>query len=154
MSEEESENTFAWMLKITWKPFLFFLLYELSAALLPAKPSLLYFKWKHGHLLLAGCCSVVKSCLTLRNPGDCSTPGFPVLHHLLELAQTHVHWVSAAIQSSCPLSSPSPPALNLSQHQGVFQWVSSSHQVLKPLEFQFQSQSFQWISGQISFRID
>ena len=76
---------------------------------------------------------------------DCSTPGFPVLHHLPELAQTHVHRVGDAIQASHPLSSPSPPALSLSQHQGLFQWVSSSHQVAKILEFQLQLQSFQWI---------
>ena len=76
---------------------------------------------------------------------DCSTPGFPVHHQLLEFAQTHVHWVSDAIQPSHPLSSPFPPALNLSQHQGLFQWVSSSHQVAKVLEFQLQHQSFQWI---------
>ena len=75
---------------------------------------------------------------------DCSTPGFPVHHQLLELTQTHVHWVSDAIQPSHPLSSPSPPTLNLSQHWGLFQWVSSSHQVAKVLEFQLQHQSFQW----------
>ena len=75
---------------------------------------------------------------------DCSTPGFPVLHHLLELAQTHICWVSDAIQPSCPLSSASPPACSLSQHQGLFKWVSSSHQVAKILEFQLQHQSFQW----------
>ena len=62
---------------------------------------------------------------------DCSMPGFPVHHHLMEFAQTHVHQVSDAIQPSHPLSSPSPPAFNLSQHQGLFQWVSSSHQVAK-----------------------
>ena len=62
------------------------------------------------------------------DPMDCSTPGFPVHHQLPELAQTHIHWVSDAIQSSHPLSSPSPPAFNLSQHQSLFQWVSSSHQ--------------------------
>ena len=62
-------------------------------------------------------CSVVQSCVTLWDPKDCSTPGFPVLHHLLELSQTHVHWVGDAIQPSRPLSSPSPPAFNLSQHQ-------------------------------------
>ena len=84
--------------------------------------------------------SVTQSCLSLC---DCSTPGLPVHHQLPELAQTHVHWVSDAIQSSHPLSSPSPPALNLSQHQGLFQWVSSSHQVTKVLEFQLQHQSFQ-----------
>ena len=76
---------------------------------------------------------------------DCSMPGFPVLHQLLELAQTHVHRVGDAIQPSHPLSSPSPPALNLSQHQGLFQGVSSSHQVAKVLELQLQHQSFQWI---------
>ena len=84
--------------------------------------------------------SVTQSCLTLC---DCSTPGLPVHHQLPELAQTHVHWVSDAIQPSHPLSSPYPPALNLSQHQGLFQWVSSSHQVTKVLEFQLQHQSFQ-----------
>ena len=65
-------------------------------------------------------------------------------HQLLELTQTHVHWVGDAIQPSQPPSSPSPPALNLSQHQGLFQWVSSSHEVAKVLEFQLQHQSFQW----------
>ena len=73
-----------------------------------------------------------------------STPGLPVHHHLPESTQTHVHWVDDAIQPSHPLSSPSPPALNLSQHQGLFKWVSSSHQVAKVLEFQLQHQSFQW----------
>ena len=67
------------------------------------------------------CCSVAKSCLTLCDPMDCSTPFFPVLHYLLELAQIHVHQVGDAIQPSRPLSSPSPPALSLSQHQGLFQ---------------------------------
>ena len=73
------------------------------------------------------------------------TDGFPVHHQLLELAQTHIHWVSDAIQPSHPLLSPSLPAFNLSQHQGPLQWVSSSHQVAKVLEFQLQHQSFQWI---------
>ena len=72
-------------------------------------------------------------------PMDCSTPGFPVHHQLLELAQTHVHRVSDAIQPSHPLSSPSPPAPNPSQPQRLFQWVSSSHQVAKVLELQLQS---------------
>ena len=72
-------------------------------------------------------------------------PGFPVHYQLPELAQTHVHQVSDAIQSSHPLSSPSPPAFNLSQHQVLFQWVSSSHQVAKVWVFQLQHQSFQWI---------
>ena len=81
------------------------------------------------------------------DPMDCSTPGLPVLHHLTELAQTHVHWVCDAIQPSHPMSSPSPPAFNLFQHQGLFQWVSSSHQVAKVLELQLQPQSFKWIFG-------
>ena len=95
--------------------------------------------------------SVAQSCPTVCNPMDFSTLGFPVHHQLPELAQTHVQWVSDAIHPSHPLSSPSPPAFNLSQHQGLFQWVSSSHQVAKGLEFQLQHQSFQWI---ISFRMD
>ena len=86
---------------------------------------------------------------------DYSTPGLPVHHQPLELTQTHVHWVGDAIQPSHPLSSPSPPAFNLSQHQGLFKWVSSSHQVAKVLEFQLQHQSFQWIFRTlISFRMD
>ena len=89
--------------------------------------------------------SVAQSCLTLCDPMDCSTPGFPVHHQFLELAQTHDHRVSDAIQPSLPLSSPSLPAFNLSQHQGLFQWVTSSNQVAKVLEFQLQHQSFQWI---------
>ena len=79
----------------------------------------------------------------LCNPMDCSTPGFRVHHQLLELAQTHVYPVGDAIQPSHPLSSPSPPAFNLSQHQGLFQGVSSLHQVAKVLEFQLQHHSFQ-----------
>ena len=70
-------------------------------------------------------------------------PGSPVLHHLLELAETHVHQVGDAIQPSRPLSFPSPPAFSLSQHQGLFQGVNSSHQVAKVLEIQLQHQSFQ-----------
>ena len=85
------------------------------------------------------------SCVLLFcDPMDCSTQGLPVHHQLPEFTQTHVHWVGDAIQPSHPLSSPSPPALNLSQHQGLFKWVSSSHQVTKVLEFQLQHQSFQW----------
>ena len=78
-------------------------------------------------------------------PMDCSMPGFPALHHLPEPAQTHVHWVSDLIQPSHLLSSPSPPALCLSQHQDLFQGVSSSQQVAKLLKFLVQHQSFQWI---------
>ena len=72
----------------------------------------------------------------LCDPMDCCSPGLSVHHQLLESTQTHVHWVGDAIQPSHPLSSPSPPALNLSQHQGLFKWVSSSHQMAKVLEFQ------------------
>ena len=78
---------------------------------------------------------------------DCSMPGFPVYHQLPEFTQTYVHWVSDGIQPSHPLSSPSPPALNLSKHQGLFKWVSCSCQVAKVLEFQLQHQSFQWTPG-------
>ena len=87
--------------------------------------------------------SVAQSYPTLCNSMDCSMPGFPVHHQLLELAQTLVHWVGDVIQPSYPLLSPSPSAFNLSQHKGLFQWVSSSHQVAKVLEFQLQHQSFQ-----------
>ena len=89
--------------------------------------------------------SITQSCPTLGDPMDCSTPGFPVNHQLPELAQTHIHQVCDAIQPSHPLLSASHPAVNLSQHQGLFQWVSSSHQVAKVLELQLQHQSFQWI---------
>ena len=76
---------------------------------------------------------------------DCCTPGFPVLHQLPELTQTHVHWASDAIQPSHPLWFPSPPTFDLSQHLGLIKWVTSLHQVAKVLEFQLQHQSFQWI---------
>ena len=89
--------------------------------------------------------SVAQLCSTLWDPMDCSTPGLPVHRHLLAFTQTHVHCVGDAIQPSHPLSSPSPPSVNLSQHQGFFQWGSSLHQVAKVLEFQLQHQSFQWI---------
>ena len=100
--------------------------------------------------------SVAQSRLTLCNPVDCSMPGFPLHHHLLEFTQTHVHWVGDAMQPSHPLLSPSPPAFNLSQHQGLFKWVSSSHQVAKVLEFQLQYQSFQdvYIFLQLCFSKD
>ena len=100
------------------------------------KPILFFF--------LSCCCSFAQSCPTLCDPMDCSTPGFPVLNSLPEFAQTHVHWVSDAIQPSHPLSPPSP-AFNFPQHQGLFQWVSSSPQVAKVLELQLWHQSFQWI---------
>ena len=80
--------------------------------------------------------SVAQSCPTLFDPMNCSTPGLPVHHQLLEFTETHVHQVSDAIQPSHPLSSPSPPAPNPSQHQSLFQLVNSSHEVAKVLEFQ------------------
>ena len=85
---------------------------------------------------------------------DCSTPVFPVHHQLPELTQINVHQVSDAIQPSHPLSSPSPPAFNLSQHQDLFQWVGSSHQVAKVLEFQLQHQPSNEHPGLISLRMD
>ena len=89
--------------------------------------------------------SVAQSCLTLCNLMNHGTPGLPVHYQLLESTQTHVHRVNDAIQPSHPLSSPSAAALNLYQHQGLFQWASSSHQVAKVLEFQLQHKSFQWM---------
>jgi len=90
--------------------------------------------------------SVTQLCLTLWDSVNHSTPGLTVHHQLPEFIKTHVHWIGDAIQPSHPLSSPSPPAFNLSQHHGLFQWVSSSHQVAKVLEFQLQHQSFQFTS--------
>ena len=99
-------------------------------------------------------CLVSQSCPTLCNPMDCSTPAFLVFHYLSEFAQTHAHWISDAIQPSHPLSSPSPPDFNLSQHQGLFQWVGSLHQVAKYWSFSFNISSSNEYSGLISFRID
>ena len=93
--------------------------------------------------------SVTQSCLTLCNPMNRSPPSLPIHQQLPEFTQTHVHWVGDAIQLSHLLSSPSPPALSLSQHQGLSKWVSSSHQLAKVLEFPLQHQSFQW-----TFRTD
>ena len=92
-------------------------------------------------------CLVVSD--SLQPHGLHSTPGFPVFHYLLVFAQIHVHWVDDAVQPSHPLSPPSPPALNLCQHQGLFQGVGSSLKMAKVLELQLQHQSFQWI-----FRVD
>ena len=98
--------------------------------------------------VMSDSCSVVSDsvqlCPTLCDSKYCSMPGFPVYHQLPEFTQTHVHWVGDAIQPSHPLLSPFPPAFNLSQHQGLFKWVSSSHQVAKVLELQLQHQPFQW----------
>ena len=94
------------------------------------------------------CCSVPQLCLILCDLVDCSMPGFSVLHHLPDVAQTHAHWVGDAIQPSRPLLSPSPPAFNISQHQGLF-WVGSLHQLAEVLELPLQHQSFHWI-----FKVD
>ena len=87
---------------------------------------------------------VTQSCPTLCVPMNCSMPGLPVHHQRPESTQTHVHWVGDVTQPSHPLSSPSPPAFDLSQHQGLFQWVNFSHEVAKVLGLQLQHQSFQW----------
>ena len=97
--------------------------------------------------------SVTQSCPTLWDPMNHSTPSLPVHHQLLEFTQTHVHWVSDAIQPSYPLPSPSPLAFNLSQHQGLFKWVSSLHQVAKVLEFQLSISPSNEYSGLISFEV-
>ena len=108
-----------------------------------------HHQYHHDHHHQYCCCLVAKLCSTLCDPVDCSMPDVSVLLCLLEFAQTHVYCVSNAIKSSHPLLPPSPPALNLSQHQGLFQWVSCLHQVAKIMELQIQHQSFQWI-----FRVD
>ena len=119
--------------------------------------------WRHtsipapspNHLFLLPPSLQSLSCVRLfATPWTAARQGFPVHHQLQKLAQTHVHRVGDAIQQFHPLLSPSPPALNLSQHQGLFQWVSSSHQVAKVLEFQLQHQSFNEHSGLIYFRIE
>ena len=111
--------------------------------------------WVEQYLLKSiCCCSVTQLCPTLWDPMDCSTPGFPVLHHLPEFTQTHVHWVSDAIQPSHLPPSPSPPAFTLSQHQNLFHWVGSCYHVAKVLELQLQHQSFNEYSRLISFRMD
>ena len=99
-------------------------------------------------------CSFAKLCPTLFNPMDCSKPDFPVHHCLPEFVQTLSHWVSDSIQPSCPLSSLSPPAFNLSQHQSLFQWVSALHQVAKYWNFSSHISPSNKYSGWISFRID
>ena len=98
--------------------------------------------------------SVAQSCPTLCDPMNRSTPGLPVHHQLPESTQTHVHRVSDAIQPSHRLSSPSPPALNLSQHQGLFQWVSRSHQVAEVWSFSFNISPSNEHPGLTSFRMD
>ena len=99
--------------------------------------------------------SVAQSCLTLCNPMDCSTSGLPVHYQLPEFTQTHVHWVGEAIQPSHPLPFPSPPTFTFPQHQGLFKWVTSLHQVAKVLEFHLQHRSLQWIlSGTVEYWVE
>ena len=109
-----------------------------------SNPSLLHCRWFFT-IWAIWKFQFTQSWKTLCDPTDCSMLGFPIHHQLPKLTQTHVHRVSEAIQPSHPLSSPSPLAFNISQHQGLFQWVSSLHQVAKILEFQLQHQFFQWI---------
>ena len=113
-----------------------------------------YYKLPHYTLQVSSVqfISVTQSCPTLCDPMDCSTPVFPVRHQLHELAQTHVHWVDDTIQPSHPLLSPSSPAFTLSQHGGLFQWVSSSHQVA--WSFSFNISPSNEYSGLHSFRSD
>ena len=103
--------------------------------------------WLSSSSFLIVLSSVAQSCPTLCDPMNRSTPGLPVHHRLPEFTQIRVHWVGDAIKPSHPLSSPSPPAPNPSQCQDLFQWVNSSHEVAKVLEFQLQHQSFQWTPG-------
>ena len=154
---------------LNWQTLLFWWLHFNTWTLSPRVPSVPrksvnLFQWRHfptlttpeisqmlvptslRKLMMLWFSSVTQSCPTLCDPMDCSMPGFPVHYQLLKLAQAHVHRVSDATQPSHPLSSPSPPAFNLSQHQDLFQWVSSSHQVARVLELQLKHQSFQWIS--------
>ena len=98
--------------------------------------------------------SVAQSCLTLCDPMNCSTPGLPVHHRLLEFTQTHVHWIHDVIQPSHLLLSPSPPALNLSQHQDLFQWINSSHEVAKYWSFSFSISPSKEHPRLISFRMN
>ena len=118
------------------------------------------FRWRWVNIIqlvsdtdIKGVCysSVAQSCPTLWDPMDCSSTGFPVHHQLPEFTQTHVHWVGDAIWSSHPLSSPSPPGLNLSQHLGLYKWVSSSHQVSKVLGFYLSISPSNEYSGLLSF---
>ena len=114
--------------------------------------SIFMHRESHGWSSLVGYSPVQFSCSVVSDslrPHGLQHAGFPVLHQPLELAQTHVHWVGDAIQPPHPLSSPSPPTFSHSQHQGLFQGVSSLHQVAKVLELQLQHHSFQWL-----FRVD
>ena len=120
-------------------PFLSFPPILEAVGLLKAEKQHVAYIYRCVWLALFFCCSAAKSCLTVYDSMDCSMPGFLVLPSLLEFAQTHVHWGNDAIESSHPLSLPSPPAFSLSQHQGLFQWVSSLHQVVLCIRWFFAS---------------
>ena len=100
------------------------------------------------------CCLVAQLCLTLCDPMNCSTPGFPVPHHLPELAQPHVHCIGDAVRPSHPLMPSSPSALNLSQHQGLLQWIVCSHQMTKYWSFRLSIRPSSEYSGLFSLKID
>ena len=135
---------FAWNYKcFPWQQMLSDVFLEWQAHLVDSRENIC--QTLNPEELLVWFSSVAPLCLTLCDPMDCSAPGLSVCHQLPELSQTHVHRVGDAIQPSHPLSSLSSPAFNLSQHQGIFQWVSSSHQVARVLELQLQPQFFQWI---------
>ena len=132
-------------------PFLFLFLFGLSLAKITSTVLLINRSAEFKYLSLSQSQGEFSSVQFSRSvmsdscdPMNHSTPGLPVRHQLLESTQTHVHWVSDAIQPSHSKSSPSPPALKLSQHQSLFKWVSSSHQVAKALELQLQNQFYQW----------
>ena len=127
-----------WMKKSFW----WFMLQRLAFLCCVATISIYFPLEDEGSLQFS---SVAQSCPTLCGPMNRSRPGFPFHHQHPEFTQTHVHRIGDAIQPSHPLSSPSPPAPTPFQHQGLFQWVNSSHEVTKVLEFQLQHQSFQWI---------
>ena len=131
-------------------PYLFFLLNSLSWWCVRVLSYISHVTF----ILLLLCCAVAQLCLTLRDPMDCSTPGFSVLHCLPELAQTNVHWVDDAIQPSYPLSPPSPPAFDLSQYQGLFQSVALHIKWPKHWSFSFSISPSNEYSRLISFRIN
>ena len=134
---------FAWVKGPYFKYFVYFikLMFMFSQDI-----TTFFFSLNFTQLSISLTVVVFHSSVSLCNPMDFSMPGFPVFHYLPEFAQAHGHWVSDAIQPSHPLWSPSPPAFNLSQHQGLFQWVCSLHQVAKGLVLDY--------SGLISRRID
>ena len=142
-------HLFHWQVFLTtvqpWSPYFLYQVFNIFASI----RTILQRIWSVKMLIfpksrIRKCCSDAQSCSTLCNFMDRSMPGLPVHYQLPELAQTHLHWASDATQTFHPLS-PLPPAFNLSQHQGLFKWVTSSYQVAKLLELQLQHQSFQWI---------